>query len=87
MNPISVIFPFVKEFLNFVIDVLKYTQTRSMSYVKIPKEYQDKLSKIEATETVYDLLDMLVRLNASIKWVNNPKYDIEAQFLLFGAES
>lgn len=78
---------FVKEFLNFVIDVLKYTQTRSMSYVKIPKEYQDKLSKIKATETVYDLLDMLVRLNTSIKWVNNPKYDIEAQFLLFGAES
>ena len=77
---------FVKDLLNFTIDVVKYLQTKSMEFVKFPKSYEDQLAGIKNINMVCAILDMLVSLNADIKWVNNPKYEIEARFLLFELE-
>ena len=77
---------FIKDLLNFTIDVVKYMQTNSLDFVKFPKSCAEQLEGIDNIDMVCEMLDMLVKLNADIKWVNNPKYDIEARFLLFELE-
>lgn len=70
---------FIKQFTNFVLDVCKYALSGSFDYISIPKIYNlDKYKGI----ILSPILEMLVRLNADIKWDENPKAIIEATFML-----
>ena len=82
---------FVKQFVQFLIDVQKYAimQKKAWQYVNIPKlkEYEQALQDMEDDGRFADLLYLLedfVKLNSDIKYSNTPKYDVEAVILLFG---
>lgn len=82
---------FVKQFVQFLIDVQKYAimQKKAWQYVNIPKlkEYEQALQDMEDDGRFDDLLYLLedfVKLNSEIKYSNTPKYDVEAVILLFG---
>ena len=78
---------FIKDFFEFVLDMNIFSVTRNFDYVKIPNEWEDVLtSYFDATSivnNVTDLLDDLVKLNASIKWEQNVKAVVIADFILF----
>jgi len=78
---------FIKAYLSFVLDVCKYMCTNDFNLIQIPRMYKEamddyKVIKVPLTE----LMSMLVRLNADIKYESNPKALIEANMLLFGRE-
>ena len=82
---------FVRQFVQFLIDVQKYTimQDKAWKYINIPKlkEYEKLLNCFEDDDRFNDLLYLLedfVKLNSEIKYSNTPKYDVEAVILLFG---
>lgn len=81
---------FVKQFTHFLIDLQKYDIMRNESwkYINIPKiDTYEKFMKgfldDDNFSTLLDLLNVFVKLNADIKYSNVPKYDIEAQIILF----
>mgnify|MGYP002856343427 CR=1 FL=1 len=84
----------IKQFINlyvqFLLDIQKYDLTNSFKYIQIPgtSENTDWLVKLEDKDLdrCYDLLDIILKLNANIKWSQTPKYDLEAQLLLFAME-
>lgn len=73
---------FIKDFMNMVLDVLKYKFTNSFDYVKIPNSYKFRLDDFHA-QSVYELLDTLIQLNSDIKWDTSPKASIEAVLVSF----
>jgi len=78
---------FIKDFFEFVLDMNIFSVTRNFDYVKIPNKWEDVLaSYFDNTRTVNDLIDLLndlVKLNASIKWEQNAKAVVIADFILF----
>ena len=80
---------FMKDFVDFVLDVNKYLITGSFDYINIPRteEMEKWLSGYEGKlQDLNDLLAMVVRVNQDIKWDSNPLYTIQANFILWGAE-
>lgn len=73
---------FIKDFMNMVLDVLKYKFTNSFDYVRIPNSYKFRLDDFHA-QSVYELLDTLIQLNSDIKWDTSPKASIEAVLVSF----
>ena len=81
---------FVRSYLDFILDVCKYgllegrTESQSMSYIKIPKLYGDRLATFSDRdiEQCVHLLDTLVKLNAEIKWNTSPKELVESVLVL-----
>lgn len=76
---------FIKQYLNFIVDVNKYMICGNLDYTQIPKidsntKWLDSLGDWDFNE-LQSLLDLLVNLNAEIKWDTNPKYIIEARFM------
>ena len=80
---------FVKLYMHFLLDVSKFSLGCDWKYLNIPKlkEIEDWMSNADLT-TILDLLDMIVRLDSTIKYSSTPKQDIEAELILFinGAE-
>ena len=76
---------FMKQFTNFVLDVNKYSLVNDMSFVNIPVHYKGEIDKVctESMNKLPELLSVLVRLNADIKWDTSPKATIEATLLLY----
>lgn len=78
---------FIKDFFEFVLDMNIFSVTRNFDYVKIPNEWEDTLASYfddtRTTNRVTDLLNDLVKLNASIKWEQNAKAVVIADFILF----
>lgn len=75
---------FVKDFMNFILDVLKYQITDDMSYTQLPEiEEVTKWLKAVADVEVDRLLDLLIDIDNEIKWSQHPKYVIEAKLLTF----
>lgn len=78
---------FIKDFFEFVLDMNIFSVTRNFDYVKIPNEWEDTLSSyfddVHIVNRVTDLLNDLVKLNASIKWEQNAKAVVIADFILF----
>ena len=78
---------FIKDFFEFVLDMNIFSVTRNFDYVKIPNEWEDVLvSYFDDTSIVNnatDLLNDLVKLNATIKWEQNAKAVVIADFILF----
>lgn len=71
---------FIKQFTNFVLDVLKYNLTGSIEYTQIPSVYKDKLDKF--TDVSSDLLSVLVKLNSELRWETSPRALVEATLVL-----
>ena len=74
---------FIKQFLNFVLDVSKYSLA-GIEFTNLPNteglvKWLNK--KSEEFDKILTLLDILVNLNSEIKYDDNPKYMIEATLL------
>lgn len=75
---------FVKQYLNYVVNVIKYKLTNKKELTNLPMSILAELDKIEYNATFYNLLmDNLVKLNESIKWETNPKILLQATLLSF----
>lgn len=78
---------FIRQYMQFLLDVNKYAVGCDWKYISVPKldEYQKWLDGLDDNDldTVWRLLDVVVRLNSNIKYSQSPKYDIEADLMLF----
>lgn len=77
---------FVKLYDHFLLDISKYLIGCDWRYINIPKleEYENQLAHYgDYYNDILDLLDVFVKLDASIKYSATPKQDIEAELILF----
>lgn len=74
---------FMRQFQDFILDILKYHYTESYEFIKIPTNYKIK----DITIDECNLLDKLVKINGDIRWETNPKYRVEAELLIFIREN
>ena len=74
---------FMRQFQDFILDILKYHYTGSYEFIKIPTNYEIK----DITIDECNLLDKLVKINGDIRWETNPKYRVEAELLIFIREN
>lgn len=72
---------FMRSFMNFVLDVNKYLVFESFDYISIPN-YCDLSGYKKYAKEFRRLLDVVVKLNADVKWDTAPKYLIEATFMI-----
>jgi len=75
---------FLKNYMQFLLDVNKWQVGCDWKYLGIPKleEYEEWIKKADANKC-WKLLDVVVKLNSQIKYSQTPKYDIEAELMLF----
>lgn len=77
---------FVKQYIQFLLDVQKYDIAELWDYMTIPKlaEYEKWLADLSGNDfdTLQQLLSTMINLNADIKYSATPKYDIEAAILV-----
>ena len=79
---------FVRQYIVFLTDCIKYSMKCSWSLINIPKldEYVEILEDYQYDD--YKLLkkwlERFVNLNAEIKWSQNVKADIEAMIIVYG---
>lgn len=80
---------FVRNYTSFVLDLCKYFLTGSLDLTQIPNYYHDELSKKEDSYFVrcQALLEVLLKLNADIKWDTSPKAMVEANLFQFCLEA
>lgn len=76
---------FIKTFFEFILDINVLFSTGEKSFIKIPDTYLDTLRNFTDFEvdTTRQLLDLLVEMQSMIKYEQNPKPVIIAQFILF----
>lgn len=79
---------FVKSWLLFILDIKKYILTSNFDYISIPQIYEAELNEYKDWHSyINELLQLLVKLNADIKYEQNPKSLIECYLLLGGHSS
>lgn len=71
----------IKQYTNFVLDVIKYQITSNFDYIQIPNTFADKLNNFKSVD-LYWLLDCLVKLNNDLKYDTTPKETVEASLIL-----
>lgn len=81
---------FIRQYIDFILDVNKVIMLGSMEYTKLPdtKEIQDFITEAAADGSTYvdkllDLLDEVIKLSSAIKWDTSPKSVIEATLITF----
>lgn len=73
---------FVKQYLQFLLDIQKYGAGCDWKYLQVPRieDYEDWFEDLKSAD--YDKLESvlkaMIKLNADIKWSSTPKYDLEA---------
>ena len=74
---------FVKDYLSFLLDINKYDITQSFEYLQLPITYEVALQNYARSwfDCCRDLLSVIVKLNAGIKWDTQPKVAIESALL------
>ena len=74
---------FIRQYLNFVLDIKKFIILNEFDYLSIPEteEMSDWLKRHTDYDEVSDWLDLLIRINSEIKYDSSPKYLIEAMLL------
>ena len=79
---------FVKQYISFLIDCIKYSMKCSWLLINIPKldEYVEILSDYQYDDyrMLRTWLERFVNLSAEIKWSQNAKADIEAMIIVYG---
>lgn len=76
---------FITDFTNMVLDICKYKIYKSFDVIKIPNTYKTTLDGYTNDDfnVAYKLLDVLVKINANIRWELNPRAVFEAELILF----
>ena len=76
---------FTREYLNFMLDVVKYDITQSSKYLQLPATYAVALSNKDAQwfGRCQKLLGVVLQLVNDVKWDSAPKMLIESRLLLF----
>lgn len=80
---------FVKNYLDFLLDVSKYNSIKTTDYLQIPNIYKDKLDKLCNSvdkKFILQLLSDILELNNLLKWETNIKHFIEMKILLLCKE-
>ena len=79
---------FIRDYVNFILDVCKYDITRSFDYINIPQTEADWLDNLSDAwyGDIHDMLSPLVKLVDRIKYDSNPKSMIEVSLLLLMEE-
>ena len=76
---------FVKSYMQFVLDINKYILTSNFEYITIPGNYMGYIEEYKGEvmqNSLFNLLETLIKLNTDIKWESSPKALIEATLLL-----
>lgn len=79
---------FIKTYFEFILDMNIYKVTENINDTKIPVTYLDRVKEYGSTGFYLceRLLPFLVKLQSDIKWEQNPKAVIIANFLIFVEE-
>jgi DNA polymerase-3 subunit gamma/tau len=82
---------FLALYVQFLLDIQKFKLTKDFKYTQLPgtdsnEDWLNNIDNTESYDTCFELLSILVKLNASIKWSQTAKYDLEAELLLFTME-
>ena len=77
---------FIRQYLNFVLDIKKWFILGDFKYLQIPeidtiKEFINDLDGTDNWDKICDLLDIVIKINSAVKYDSNPKYLIEAMLL------
>ena len=73
---------FIKQFIQFILDVCKYKIYKSYEYIQIPNTINlEEYNNIDYIELI-NILDKIIELNTAIKYEANPKILIESNLLL-----
>ena len=79
---------FVRQYIVFLTDCIKYSMKCSWSLINIPKldEYVEILNDYQYDDykMLKTWLERFVNLNAEIKWSQNVKADVEAMLIVYG---
>ena len=77
---------FVRQYVQFLLDLSKWEIGCDWKYLQIPrlKQYEDWLKECDDTNfnAIIDWLSVFVNLNTDIKWSQSVKYDIEASIVI-----
>lgn len=75
---------FIKQYSYFLLDAYKYNLLGSFEYVQIPSSLASDLNNWHEVDFLFirELLDVVIKLSADIKWETSPKPLIEATFIL-----
>lgn len=77
---------FVRQYVQFLLDVSKYGVGCNWRYLQIPRldTYEKWLEELssENFDIIDTLLSVFINLNADIKWSQTVKYDIEAAIMI-----
>lgn len=72
---------FVKQFNNFILDLVKYYLFQNFTYVKIPSIYTEQMEEFLDFNCA-PILDEILELQNQIKWETDPKPLIQSRILL-----
>ena len=74
---------FIKDYMGFLLDINKYDILRNFDYLQLPQTYAEELKqhKQDWFDTCRNLLPVIVKLNADLKWETQVKVAIEARLL------
>ena len=77
---------FVKQYVQFLLDLDKYGIGCDWKYLQLPrlKEYEDWLKECDDNifQSIEDWLSVFINLHVDIKWSQSVKYDIEATIIV-----
>ena len=77
---------FIKQYVQFLLDLDKYSLGCDWKYLQMPKlaDYEKALESYGEDEwdEIHRWLSIFVQLNADIKWSQSAKYDIEATIIV-----
>lgn len=71
---------FIKQFIQFILDVCKYQMYNSYDYIQIPNTID--LTYFKDYDRLLNILYKIIELQNQIKYEQNPKVLIESQLLL-----
>lgn len=73
---------FCRLYMNYVLDLCKYSVLQDMSYLSMPKTHEKVVKEFMQMGDFTGLLRTIIQLNADIKWDTAPKYLIESVLVL-----
>ncbi len=73
---------FIKQFIQYILDICKYSIYKDYDYIQIPNTIDLKYYDVVDYNDLLNILDNIIELQNQIKYESNPKVLIEAKMLL-----